>query len=597
VADKIYTQLPAVHQTSAIKNFFESTVEQLYSKANVINISGFIGSKTSDDYNVNGAFISEPTVDRAFYSLSPTINTINLTTGESENFLFYDELISIFETFGIDTKNQNKFFNSDFQTFMPPIDIDKFVNYQEYFWDPTVQAEISNISQANPAIVTSDGSHGFVTGTKVDITSVSGMTEINNSSFFVRVLTDTTVELYTDNDLKVPANTEGYTAYTSSGLITHLGGPDVRELSGNISAPIDIDTDITGKTSYTPPGSSTPFANGQIVKFTGNYVIPQDKTNIDYIVEGVGSSIKLVKKNLNFGNLFNPNLTEKNYYTIGRGSANENIWSRLNFWYHESTYTDGIPTASSRAQRPIIEYDKDLEMFNHGLNSRGNVDVNAGNLKFADVDSSPEDQSIDGVTLANGTTIIFPSDAPEIAEHVYNVTITANVVSLSIATDPVTSANFTLAVNNTVTVVSGSVNKGKDFYYTRTGLQEAQNKTSANQAPLFKLYNDQLKYLGDETLYPLNNFEGNKIFAHKVGSGSNDAEYGFPLSYKPFKSSSEVEYENFIDTVRYSYTAIGSTTPSNQQGYYYYKLLKSTPEYHTYLKNVENKFKQRILTR
>lgn len=182
MADKIYTQLPNVHQTSAIKNFFESTVEQLYSKANVVNISGFVGSKSSEDHNVNGAFISEPTVERSYYSLAPTVNTVNLTTGESENFLFYDELISIFNTFGIDTKNHNKFFNSNFQTFLPPVDIDKFVNYQEYFWDPTVQANISSISQANPCIVTTSTSHGFVTGTKVSISDVSGMTEINNSS-------------------------------------------------------------------------------------------------------------------------------------------------------------------------------------------------------------------------------------------------------------------------------------------------------------------------------------------------------------------------------------------------------------------------------
>ena len=597
MADKIYTQLPNVHQTSAIKNFFESTVEQLYSKANVVNISGFVGSKSSEDHNVNGAFISEPTVERSYYSLAPTVNTVNLTTGESENFLFYDELISIFNTFGIDTKNHNKFFNSNFQTFLPPVDIDKFVNYQEYFWDPTVQANISSISQANPCIVTTSTSHGFVTGTKVSISDVSGMTEINNSSFFVRVLTDTSVELYTDDDLRLTANSQGYSAFTSGGSIEHKGGPDIITITGSASNPIDIDNDILGKASYTEPNSSTKFVNGQVIKFSGDYVIPQNKTDIEYIVEGVGDSIQLVKKNLNFGNLFNPNLTTKNYYTIGRGAGNENIWSRVNFWYHESLYITNTPVSSARAVRPILEYDKNLEMFNHGTTSRGNVDINAGNLKFENVNGSPEEQSIDGVNLTNGTTIIFPKDNVDIAKHVYNVSISANVINLSVATDPVTSANFTLASNETVTVISGTAHKGKDFYFTSTGLIEAQNKSTANQAPLFNLYNDDLKYLGNESLYPLNNFTGSKIFAHKLGTGTNDAEYGFPISFKPFKSSSEVEYENFIDTVRYSYTAIGSTTETSQNGYYYYKLLKSTPEYHTYLKNASNKNKQRIITK
>ena len=42
MADKIVTKLPGVLQTPAIKNFFESTVEQLYSKANTENVKGLI---------------------------------------------------------------------------------------------------------------------------------------------------------------------------------------------------------------------------------------------------------------------------------------------------------------------------------------------------------------------------------------------------------------------------------------------------------------------------------------------------------------------------------------------------------------------------
>ena len=39
---KIYQKLPAILQTTAIKNFFESTVEQLFSKSNVESIQGYI---------------------------------------------------------------------------------------------------------------------------------------------------------------------------------------------------------------------------------------------------------------------------------------------------------------------------------------------------------------------------------------------------------------------------------------------------------------------------------------------------------------------------------------------------------------------------
>ena len=43
---KIIETLPAILQTPALKNFFEGTVEQLFSKANTIPLAGYIGNQT-----------------------------------------------------------------------------------------------------------------------------------------------------------------------------------------------------------------------------------------------------------------------------------------------------------------------------------------------------------------------------------------------------------------------------------------------------------------------------------------------------------------------------------------------------------------------
>ena len=118
---KIYEQLPVVHQTTAVKNFFESTVEQLFAEANSEIITGFIGKKTSDDHNVNISFLKEPTIDRSFYNLSPVINTLNLTSGDSEDFIFFDEAVNTLKIYGANTINQNKVFSSDFKTFLPQL--------------------------------------------------------------------------------------------------------------------------------------------------------------------------------------------------------------------------------------------------------------------------------------------------------------------------------------------------------------------------------------------------------------------------------------------------------------------------------------------
>jgi hypothetical protein len=76
---------------------------------------------------------------------------------------------------------------------------------------------ISNITQANPAVVTYTGSDNFVNGDTVRITNVNGMSEINNESD----------ERYTIAGVNTGANTfqlvgvdsSGFAAYTSGGII------------------------------------------------------------------------------------------------------------------------------------------------------------------------------------------------------------------------------------------------------------------------------------------------------------------------------------------------------------------------------------------
>ena len=90
MAEKLFKKLPDVLQTSAVKNFFDSTVEQLFSPANVEVINGYVGKQKSEDYNVQGAFLRESTANRLHYALTPAINTLNSNTGVSENFIFYE---------------------------------------------------------------------------------------------------------------------------------------------------------------------------------------------------------------------------------------------------------------------------------------------------------------------------------------------------------------------------------------------------------------------------------------------------------------------------------------------------------------------------
>ena len=130
---KIINTLPAILQTPALKNFFEGTAEQLFSKANTIPLTGYVGNQTGEESGITGAFIQEYNADRQQYALSPVVNTLDSVSGNSDSVIFYDEFIDTLKNYGAPTRDHNHIFEDNYQTFLPPINIDKFLNYQEYF--------------------------------------------------------------------------------------------------------------------------------------------------------------------------------------------------------------------------------------------------------------------------------------------------------------------------------------------------------------------------------------------------------------------------------------------------------------------------------
>ena len=71
---------------------------------------------------------------------------------------------------------------------------------------------ITNITKANPAVVTTGTRHGFQNDQEVQIGGVVGMTEVNNRRFIVKNKTAFTFELYQEDS-------SGYAAYSSGGSV------------------------------------------------------------------------------------------------------------------------------------------------------------------------------------------------------------------------------------------------------------------------------------------------------------------------------------------------------------------------------------------
>jgi len=71
---------------------------------------------------------------------------------------------------------------------------------------------ITNITNANPAVVTTLLNHGLATGTVAQINGVVGMTQINGPAFTVTVIDE--------KDFSIGVNSSGYSAYISGGVVT-----------------------------------------------------------------------------------------------------------------------------------------------------------------------------------------------------------------------------------------------------------------------------------------------------------------------------------------------------------------------------------------
>lgn len=104
-------------------------------------------------------------------------------------------------------------------------------------WVPDSQRAISNITNANPAVVTTSLTHPFVSGDLIYITGVTGMTPINGYAYPITVLDA--------HNFEIGANTLSYPAYTGSGTAyKYPQNSDELTWSGEFDVPVRFDTDV-----------------------------------------------------------------------------------------------------------------------------------------------------------------------------------------------------------------------------------------------------------------------------------------------------------------------------------------------------------------
>lgn len=127
--------LPEVFRTSANNKFLNASVDQLISEKDDVRINNFIGRRFSPNFQIKDSYVREINKLRQNYQLEPAVTYTNLSGNVETVSTFVDFLNSVKYNNG-QTDNIDKLFNQEFYNWSSFVDLDKLINYGEYFWLP-----------------------------------------------------------------------------------------------------------------------------------------------------------------------------------------------------------------------------------------------------------------------------------------------------------------------------------------------------------------------------------------------------------------------------------------------------------------------------
>jgi hypothetical protein len=315
----------------------------------------------------------------------------------------------------------------------------------------------------------------------------------------------------------------------------------------------------------------------------GKYSVYPDNTV--YVTGGHGINAKLRV-------FLTPEIPD--YVTINRGSMDRNAWTRRNRWFHvdvinaTSNYLQTVPVApqEQRAKRPVIEFDPDIQLFNHGAVGRdacAYIDFENINQVMEVVEGFPTDNSETAVydmgnydiILAHGDRIVFAADADiVIRQQIYVI----NIVNINgesekedwrvhLVPDPLGQVLAGTGIVTNKGLYKNKIEESVQYWFDGSTWHYGQKKTTNNQFPLFEMVTENNVSLSDVTLFQNSTFAGTELFSYKIGTGSTDSVLGFPLSYRSVNNIGDIEFQNDFDYDTFDYESQGKITQSINKYY------------------------------
>ena len=128
--------LPEIFQTPTNAQFLAASLDQLVAQPLTKTIQGYVGSRFGYGVNAKDYYVTEPTKVRTDYQLDPGVVFTKTNLSTAQDFISYPGILDALKLEGALTENNSRLFNSQFYSWDSFTNLDKIINFNQYYWIP-----------------------------------------------------------------------------------------------------------------------------------------------------------------------------------------------------------------------------------------------------------------------------------------------------------------------------------------------------------------------------------------------------------------------------------------------------------------------------
>ena len=134
--------LPEVFQTTTNSQFLGATLDQIVQQPEIKRIEGYVGSKFGYGVNAKNYYVTEPTKTRTDYQLDPGVVFTKTNESVAKDFISYPGMLDALNLEGGLTQDNNRLFTSQLYSWDSFTNLDKIINFNQYYWIPQGPASV-----------------------------------------------------------------------------------------------------------------------------------------------------------------------------------------------------------------------------------------------------------------------------------------------------------------------------------------------------------------------------------------------------------------------------------------------------------------------